>query len=95
MPRDSQPRAETIFRDLYFSEINFSLSCFYDGGFDVKLGDSMNGFKAEDNFDKLDQAAEWLHRKACEFYPNSYFAVLHPLSTELPFETSDKPGEKL
>jgi hypothetical protein len=32
---------------LYDSEINFELSCFWDGGFIWKLGDSANGYAAE------------------------------------------------
>lgn len=32
---------------LYRSEINVSISTFWDGGWDVKLGDEMNGFVAE------------------------------------------------
>jgi len=30
---------------LYDSEINCSVSTFWDGGFTMKLGDEMNGFK--------------------------------------------------
>jgi hypothetical protein len=34
----------TIFQQLYDNEINFSLNTFWDAGFEVKLGDRMNGF---------------------------------------------------
>jgi hypothetical protein len=32
---------------LYDSEINFSISAFYDQGFSWKLGDEVNGYKAQ------------------------------------------------
>jgi hypothetical protein len=34
---------EIVMRKLYESEINCALSCFWDNGWDVKLGDEMNG----------------------------------------------------
>ena len=37
----------SIFQRLYDSEINFEVSAFYDAGFDVRLGDHLNGFLAE------------------------------------------------
>lgn len=63
---------QTVMSYLYHHEINFSLSCFWDGGFDVKLGDPINGFKAEDNFDTLPECAEFLEAKAREFYPLAF-----------------------
>jgi hypothetical protein len=38
----------SIMQDLYHSEINVSVSWFWDGGIEVKLGDPLNGFVAED-----------------------------------------------
>ena len=60
--------------DLYKSEINFSISCFWDNGFDVKLGDSINGFKVEENFDSLYDAMQWLFNMTIKHYPNSSFS---------------------
>lgn len=34
-------------QEIYDSEINVSISWFWDGGIDVKLGDEMNGYKAD------------------------------------------------
>jgi hypothetical protein len=34
----------SILQRLYDSEINFEVSCFWDAGFDVRLGDAVNGF---------------------------------------------------
>ena len=36
-----------LLQELYNSEINLHLSWMWDAGFDVKLGDEMNGYKAE------------------------------------------------
>lgn len=38
---------ETVLAGLYRSEINCSISTFWDMGWDVRLGDEMNGWKAE------------------------------------------------
>ncbi len=37
----------TVIDALYASEINCSIASFWDGGIVVKLGDVMNGFRAE------------------------------------------------
>ena len=61
-------------KDLYDSEINWSLSTFWDGGIDVKLGDELNGFKDEANFDTIGECVDWLVEAACAYYPLSTFA---------------------
>lgn len=68
------PNLLAVMLALYASEINIAVSCFWDGGWDVKLGDNMNGFKAEKNFDDLDSAAPWLIDEAKRLYPTSEFA---------------------
>lgn len=66
----------TVMQKLYDSEINCGIKSFWDNGFDVFLGDEMNGIHEEINFDsdKLNEAGIWLHNKACEFYPDSEYA---------------------
>jgi len=56
---------------LYSYELNSSVSCHWDGGFDVRLGDDMNGFKSETSFDseELYKAGNWLVAEAKKFYP--------------------------
>lgn len=56
---------------LYENEINFTISAFFDGGIDIKLGDTMNGWKAEHTFDAddIDEGLHWLVDKAIEHYP--------------------------
>lgn len=67
----------SVIQDLYHSEINFSVSTFWDGGFDVKLGDVTNGFVAEANFDRWGQVEPWLMTQAIEHYPKSLFAKMY------------------
>jgi hypothetical protein len=61
-------------QQLYDSELNFELSCFWDGGFNWKLGDQLNGFFAKGHADTCEQAVQALARAACEVFPLSKFA---------------------
>ncbi len=63
-----------ILQRLYDSEINFSLSTFWDAGFDWRLGDEVNGFKADGCGFTLDDAIKQLVRSALYHYPDSLFA---------------------
>jgi hypothetical protein len=67
-------RTALILQDLYDSEINFSIVTFFDNGFEVKLGDDMNGFVASGNAQEFENAVEWLRVRAIEKYPESTFA---------------------
>jgi hypothetical protein len=66
---------EIVMKRLYESEINCSISSFWDNGWDVKLGDEMNGFKAEGNFHTLDEAAAFLDREARKHCEESLYAL--------------------
>jgi len=63
----------TVFQRLYDSEINFSVSCFWDDGFEVKLGDAMNGFVWETKVRTWGEVEPWLRRAALIHYPDSQF----------------------
>ena len=64
----------SVFQRLYDSEINFEVSSFWDGGFDVRLGDTMNGFRERGKAQTWSQVAEWLRTAALKHYPDSAFA---------------------
>lgn len=66
--------AAPILPDLYASEINVHLEWLWDGGFDVALGDNMNGFKAQACTRTFIEAVEWLRDEAIKWYPESEFA---------------------
>jgi hypothetical protein len=57
---------EHALRTLYAAEQNVSLSSFWDNGWQVRIGDEMNGFTAERTFrpEELDQIGAWLIEQA-------------------------------
>jgi len=65
--------AVTILNMLYRSEINIHISTLWDGRYDVKLGDSMNGYQAEDNVETFLDCIEFLDREAQVHFPKSMF----------------------
>ena len=50
------------------------VSCFWDSGFEVKLGDDLNGFAAETRVGSWDEIEPWLRVQALLHYPDSDFA---------------------
>lgn len=62
---------------LYDSEINFSISTFWDGGFTWKLGDELNGFVAEGEARTFQAAVCELVKAALKHFPLSGFARFH------------------
>jgi hypothetical protein len=40
----------------------------------VKIGDELNGFRAEDQVQRWSDVEKWLRMKAIELYPDSRFA---------------------
>jgi hypothetical protein len=65
---------EEILSALYESEINASISWLWDGGIDVRLGDELNGYKAEGKVNTFVEATAWLRDQACMHYPDSGLA---------------------
>jgi hypothetical protein len=64
-----------IIEALYDSEINCSISTFWDAGITVQLGDEMNGFVAEIECKTTGEAAEFLDRAARQHFPESAYAL--------------------
>jgi len=60
--------------NLYDNEINWSISTFWDAGFQWRLGDDLNGWKEEGNADCLEDAIGALHQAALKHYPESAYA---------------------
>lgn len=60
-------------QELYDSEINFSLACFWDAGLEVKLGESSE-FRAQALVYSFAEACRWLKEAAVLHYPTSVFA---------------------
>ena len=62
------------FRRLYASEINFTVSTFWDSGYQWALGDELNGYVAKGRTDTFEQAVAALADAASAIYPDSEFA---------------------
>lgn len=67
----------SVMQDLYDDEINFTVSTFWDGGFEVQIGDDMNGFKASATFWHWGQVEQWLIAEAIKHWPKSDFAKMY------------------
>ena len=65
----------SIIDALYESEINCSVSTFWDGGITVQLGDEMNGFVAHNECLTAHEAAVFLDSAAREHFPASAYVL--------------------
>lgn len=65
----------TVLKDLYDSEINIMISTFWDSGYDIKLGDPMNGYPAHTNVDTWEEVEAWFEEQALKHFPGSVFAM--------------------
>jgi hypothetical protein len=55
---------------LYDKEINCSISSFWDGQWNVKIGDELNGFKAESTEVRIEDVGKALIEMAKEIHPS-------------------------
>lgn len=55
---------------MYKHEINFAVSAFWDGGFDLKIGDDWNGYKALGAVATVDEIAPWFVDNLQRLYPD-------------------------
>jgi hypothetical protein len=78
VPEYGQWMLLAILRELYESEINVSIASFWDAGWEIKIGDLINGFQAKATFDNDSletTAGMWLTAQAVALYPRSAFAA--------------------
>jgi squalene cyclase len=59
----SEPMTHDLPQQLYNREINFSISTLWDDGFTVKIGDELNGFRAETTVATYAEALQWLDQR--------------------------------
>lgn len=64
----------SILQQLHDSEINATVSSFFDGDWNWKLGDCMNGFTDEGSAFSFADAEAELSMAACRRYPDSAYA---------------------
>ncbi len=66
---------------IYDSEINVRIGWFWDGGIEVRLGDELNGFLAEETVRSVHEVLPWLQEAIAHFYPACPYAA--SLDTEV------------
>jgi hypothetical protein len=57
-------------KNLYSKEINCSVRSFWDGQWEVKIGDELNGWRAEAQCVELEDVAQTLIELAKELHPH-------------------------
>jgi hypothetical protein len=73
------PTLEETFADLYSDEINWSISTVWDTGYEIKLGDSRNGFHATKRVQGAEEIGPALRRMVAEHYPETDWPEEEPL----------------
>jgi hypothetical protein len=86
---DNEDMLEQELQRIYDSEINIRIGWLWDGGIDVRLGDDMNGYLAEENVRSMAEILPWLQEAIAHFYPDSTY----PQS--LPQEIRDRASRRL
>ncbi|NVM41382.1 hypothetical protein HWX16_13715 [Ochrobactrum intermedium] len=71
-----------VFKAAYDSEINIYLASFWDAGWEVRIGDEMNGFLAEKRFRDIDKVAPWVKEQVIIHFPFSAAAKLLSKETD-------------
>ena len=66
---------EDELQKIYDSEINVSISSLWDAGFDVKLGDEMNGFPEETQVRTVADILPWLQQAIAKHFPESQYHI--------------------
>src|SRR5689334_18833124 len=66
---------EVELQKIYDSEINARISWFWDGGIELRLGDEMNGFLAEETVASVADIVPWLQEAIAHFFPESTYAT--------------------
>jgi hypothetical protein len=74
---------------IYDSEINIRIGWFWDCGIEVRLGDEMNGYVAEETVASVADILPWLQEAIAHFYPASTYA------TSLSAETRERAATRL
>ena len=59
---------------IYDSEINIRISWLWDGGIELRLGDEVNGFIAEEDVPSVAEIVPWLQEAIAHFYPRAAYS---------------------
>ena len=78
---NARPDLAVELQKIYDSEINVRIGWFWDCGIEIRLGDDMNGYLAEETVRMVAEIVPWLQEAIAHFYPGSSYA--RSLSPEL------------
>jgi hypothetical protein len=73
---------------IYDSEINIEIGWFWDGGIEVRLGDKMSGYLAEETLTSTSEIIPWFQEAIAHFLLTSKYA----LSADAEIRKRAKPG---
>jgi hypothetical protein len=79
---------KNLIKQLYESGINLQFGWFWDAGFNVKIGDDMNGFVAEFSDYDIDKVLKWIEENVKKHFPGSGFDKTYKGET---FESVTEP----
>ena len=71
----TQPISPSNFSESTIPKSTRVIGWFWDDGINVRLGDEMNGYLAEENVQSVSEIGPWLQEAIAHFYPNSSYAV--------------------
>jgi hypothetical protein len=60
---------------IYDNELNIEIGWMWDGGIDIRLGDRMNGFLAEETVKSIAEIVPWLQEAIAHFYSKSTYTA--------------------
>lgn len=60
MEKQHEHGLKAILQKYYDSEQNIEITCFWDAGWSLGIGDPANGYKFEGDFDTLDEVEDYL-----------------------------------
>jgi hypothetical protein len=78
---NASPNLAVDLQKIYDSEINVRIGWFWDCGVEIRVGDDMNGYLAEETASVVAEIVPWLQEAIAHFYPGSSYA--RSLSPEL------------
>src|SRR5436190_1899875 len=81
---------ENELQKIYDSEINVEISWFWDSGVTIKLGDPLNGYRAQTEVGTMAGILPWLQRAIAKHYPDSTY--IKSLGSDAPSPLNAEPA---
>lgn len=75
---NTPPDLTVELQKIYNSEINIRIGWFWDGGIEIRLGDDLNGYLAEESVRTVAEIVPGLQEAIAYSYPSSSYARTQP-----------------